>query len=63
MPMAMLSSTRLPMRISPAVAVSSPASMRRMVDLPQPEGPRMQVKDPSAMVSERPSTAGAAPLA
>jgi hypothetical protein len=31
--------TLSPMRMSPAVISSSPAIMRRKVDLPQPEGP------------------------
>ena len=31
--------TRSPMRISPSEISSRPASMRRQVDLPQPEGP------------------------
>ncbi len=31
-----------PMRISPAVGFSWPAIMRKMVVLPQPEGPRKQ---------------------
>src|ERR1700716_1694097 len=31
--------TRSPMAISPAVTSSSPATMRRVVDLPQPDGP------------------------
>ena len=41
--------TRPPMAISPAVIVSSPATMRSSVDLPQPEGPRMTMNSPSVI--------------
>lgn len=42
---------------SPAVRSSSPPRMRRKVDLPQPEGPTMQVKEPGSRVSEKFSSA------
>ncbi len=35
----------------PDVGVSSPATMRRSVDFPQPEGPRMVMKSFAATVS------------
>ena len=40
----------------PSSGVSTPASMRRVVDLPQPEGPSRQKISPAAMRSEMPST-------
>src|ERR1700694_4347407 len=36
---ATLLTTRSPIRISPSLIASSPASMRSAVDLPQPDGP------------------------
>src|SRR5690606_28129644 len=48
------------MLITPAVGVSSPAIMRKVVVLPQPEGPRKVVNEPSGMVSWRSATAGVA---
>jgi len=36
------------MTISPPVIVSSPATIRRSVDLPQPDGPTMTMNSPSA---------------
>src|SRR5688572_14301637 len=41
--------TRSPMVISPAVISSSPATMRRVVDLPQPEGPTSTMNSLSRM--------------
>src|SRR3954470_18147544 len=41
---------------------SRPASIRRVVDLPQPEGPTSTRNSPSAMSSVMPSTAGASSL-
>jgi hypothetical protein len=35
------------MWMSPEVIVSSPATMRNIVDLPQPEGPTMTMNSPS----------------
>jgi hypothetical protein len=49
--------TRPPMRISPEVGNSSPASIRSVVVLPQPEGPRSETNSPSLMVRSRPWTA------
>src|SRR5579885_1043583 len=46
-----------PMRISPALASSSPAIMRRVVDLPQPEGPTRTTNSVSAMSRSMPRTA------
>ena len=39
--------TRVPMRIVPAVASSSPASIRSAVDLPEPDGPTSTISSPS----------------
>ena len=41
--------TRLPMKISPALISSRPATMRSSVDLPQPEGPTMTTNSPSVI--------------
>ena len=43
-----------PMRISPPVTVSRPATMRSRVDLPQPLGPTMTRNSPSAMAQSTP---------
>src|SRR5215207_5069793 len=51
--------TRSPMRISPPVISSRPASIRSAVLFPQPEGPTSTRNSPSAMSSSRPSTATA----
>jgi hypothetical protein len=42
-----LLTTRDPMRISPPVMFSRPATMRKRVDLPQPEGPTRMTNSPS----------------
>ena len=39
--------TRVPMRMVPAVASSSPASIRSAVDLPEPDGPTRTISSPS----------------
>src|SRR6056297_972530 len=45
--------TRLPpIRISPSVGSSSPAIIRRLVVLPQPDGPSSVTNAPSAISSE-----------
>src|SRR5262245_33851808 len=44
----------------PAVIVSSPAIMRRVVDLPQPDGPSSTMNSPSETVKLTSSTAGVA---
>ena len=46
------------MRISPEVGVSNPASIRRRVVLPQPEGPRRAKSSPSGISRSTESTAG-----
>src|SRR5215218_3366004 len=46
-----------PMRIRPWVGSSSPATMRRVVVFPQPEGPSRAKNEPSGTVSERSRTA------
>src|SRR6266508_407140 len=46
-----------PIEISPAVTSSSPARRRRIVDLPQPDGPTRTMNSPSSISSERSSTA------
>ena len=46
--------TRPPMSISPEVMVSSPATMRSSVDLPQPDGPTSTQKWPSATSTSTP---------
>src|SRR5919112_2176801 len=45
----------------PAVGVSRPATMRNVVVLPHPDGPRRAKKEPAGMVSVRSSTATALP--
>src|SRR5215470_6167324 len=40
--------TRSPIAISPDVTVSRPATMRRSVDLPHPDGPTITTNSPSA---------------
>ena len=47
---------RPPIAISPAVDVSSPAIMRSVVDLPQPDGPTRTTNSPSAMSRSMPWT-------
>jgi hypothetical protein len=53
--------TRSPMRIVPAVIVSSPATMRKRVDLPQPDGPTSTQNEPSSTSSDTPRTASTLP--
>ena len=58
-------STDLPlMRMSPVAGSSKPAIMRISVVLPQPDGPRMEKKEPAGISNETSSTAreGAEPL-
>ena len=43
--------------IVPDVGKSSPASIRRVVVLPQPEGPRSETNSPASIVRFRPWTA------
>ena len=49
-----LLTTREPMRISPPVMFSSPATMRSRVDLPQPDGPTRITNSPSWMSTDTP---------
>src|SRR5438067_424657 len=53
--------TRSPMRSVPAVGFSSPAIMRSAVVLPHPEEPTRIMNSPSAISSDRSSTATAPP--
>ncbi len=41
--------TRPEIEISPSDISSSPATMRKSVDLPQPDGPTMTMNSPSGM--------------
>src|SRR5580704_10762714 len=50
-----------PTRISPALGSTKPAIRRKVVVLPQPDGPSRQTRLPCAMVSEMSSTTAAAP--
>ena len=49
--------SRPPIEMLPSVTSSSPAIIRRSVDLPQPEGPTSTMNSPSPTVSDTPSTA------
>ncbi|MNT26382.1 hypothetical protein D3C72_1619530 [compost metagenome] len=49
--------SRPPMKIEPEVGDSSPAIMRSVVVLPQPEGPRMVVSVPTGTSKLMPLTA------
>ncbi len=50
-----------PIRIVPDVGVSSPATMRSVVDLPQPDGPTSTRNSPSRISRLNPSTAAVSP--
>src|ERR1700687_4736696 len=50
--------TRPPMLISPDVGCSSPATQRRVVVLPQPEGPSSTTISPAGTAKLTPSIAG-----
>ena len=50
-----------PMLIRPDVGSSSPATIRRVVVLPQPDGPSRAKKDPRGIVNVRSSTATKSP--
>ncbi len=41
--------SRSPMKTLPSLSVSSPATMLRRVDLPQPDGPTRTMNSPSSM--------------
>ena len=51
--------SRSPMKIFPEFTSSSPASIRRVVDLPQPEGPTRTMNSPSRISRSMPGTVGA----
>ena len=53
--------SRSPMRMVPDVGVSSPAIMRSVVVLPQPDGPSSTVKLPAGTVKLTPWIAAAPP--
>ena len=53
--------TRSPTRISPAVGSTKPAISRKVVVLPQPDGPSRQTSLPCAIVIEMLSTTACAP--
>ena len=55
--------TRSPITISPAVMCSSPASIRRSVDLPQPDGPTSTTNCPSSMSTVTPCSTSVEPNA
>src|SRR4051794_13234010 len=50
--------SRSPMKILPSLTSSRPASMRRVVDLPHPEGPTRTLNSPSLISRSMPGTAG-----
>src|SRR5689334_9476746 len=50
-----------PMKISPLVTLSSPASIRKLVVFPHPEGPSNTTNSPSSISSERSSTTVSSP--
>ena len=50
-----------PMRMRPLLAVSSPATMRSVVVLPQPEGPSSVTSVPGSIVNDTSSTAAKSP--
>src|SRR6476619_6879685 len=54
---AMSSTMRSPIRIEPPLTSSRPASIRRAVDLPEPDGPTSTMNSPSRISRSRASTA------
>jgi hypothetical protein len=50
-----------PIRIRPEVGISSPAIMRRIVVLPQPDGPSRVTSDLGAIENETSRTAATSP--
>jgi hypothetical protein len=48
---------RPPMLMVPPVTLSSPATMRKVVDFPQPDGPSRIMNSPSRISSETSRTA------
>src|SRR5215470_15970310 len=53
--------TRSPIEMRPPVGCSSPATQRKVVVLPQPEGPSRTTISPAGTSKLTPSTAGRAP--
>ena len=53
--------TRSPIAISPPVISSSPATIRKSVDLPQPDGPTITMNSPSATSTSIPWITALAP--
>ncbi len=53
--------SRSPSRIRPPVGSSKPPIMRRVVVLPQPDGPRSEKNSPARISSDTPSTAATSP--
>src|SRR4051794_22924393 len=51
--------SRSSMKMEPSSTGSSPASIRRVVDFPQPEGPTRTMNSPSPISRSSPGTAGA----
>src|SRR3954453_3804953 len=58
---ATLLTSRSPMKIEPDVIASRPASIRSAVVLPEPDGPTSTTNSPSAISSDRSTTASTAP--
>ena len=55
---AMWVTSRSPMKMRPELTSSSPASIRSVVDLPQPDGPTRTMNSPSSISRSMPGTAG-----
>ena len=53
-----LVTSRSPMKILPALTSSRPASIRRVVDLPHPDGPTRTMNSPSSISRSMPGTVG-----
>src|SRR4051794_16738460 len=51
--------SRSSMKTAPSSTGSSPANIRRVVDLPQPDGPTSTMNSPSPISRSKPGTAGA----
>ncbi len=56
-----LTTSRPSMRMLPSVGVSKPATMRRVVVLPQPDGPRKETNSPCATSRLKSRTTWVAP--
>src|SRR3954465_4595000 len=50
--------SRSPMKIFPELTSSSPANIRKVVDLPHPDGPTRTMNSPSPIARSIPGTAG-----